>query len=145
LRARRAGYRCVLDSSAIIWHIGSYSLRQLPLFSYTEKQKSDFRTIFLHLPVPVVFSAFLFQLTFMQLAETLIFRDSGTPPSARCHARILAFSQNLKVLRGTLLKRKQIRKIGRLELKIRTIDLLRYGLIRTRSKKFYMGKLLQEV
>lgn len=145
LRAKRAGYRCVLDSSAIIWHIGSYSLRHLPLFSYTERQKSDFRTIFLHLPVPILFSALFFQLTIMPLAEMFLFRESGTPPSARYHARILAFCQNLKILHGTLLKRKQIRKIGMFEPKIRTMDLLKFGLIRIRSKEFYMGKLLQGV
>lgn len=145
LRAQRAGYRCILDSSAMIWHIGSYSLRQLPLSSYTERQKSDFRTILLHVPVPLLFSAVFFQLTVMPLAELLLFRDTDINMSARLSARILAFSLNLKILGRTLRKRKQIRKFGLLKPRIRTLDLMRFSLTRMKSKEFFMGKLLQKM
>lgn len=144
LRARRAGYTCILDSSAMIWHIGSYSLRHLPLASYTERQKSDFRNILLHIPIPLLFSALFFQLTIMPLAELFLFRYSGVSISARLRARVLAFAYNLKIVRRSMLRRKQIRKLGLLEPRIRTLDLLRFGLTRMKSKEFFMGKLLQK-
>jgi GT2 family glycosyltransferase len=144
LRAQRAGYRCVMDSSAIIWHIGSYSLRQLPLISYAERQKSDFRNILLHVPIPLLLSALFFQLMIMPLAELLLFRYSGISTNARLHARVLAFGQNLKVLRRNLFRRKQIRKLGWLKPSIRTLDLLRFCQTRMKSKEFFMGRLLQK-
>lgn len=145
LRAKNAGYRCVLDSSAVIWHIGSHSQRHLPLLSYTERQKSDFRNIFLHIPVPVLFSALFFQLTIMPLAEMLLFGEPNISASARLHARILAFCQNLKTLNRTLLRRRQIRKLGSSEPRIRTLDMLKFAYVRMKSKEFYMGRLLQVV
>ncbi len=144
LRARRAGYRCVLDSSAKIWHIGSHSLRQVPLQSYFEREKADFLTILLYVPIPLLFSALFFQLVIMPYAELLLFRQSGIRMNARLRARVVAFEENLRILKRISAKRKRIERFGPLRSRIRTLDLLKFGLARIKSKQFYMGKLLQK-
>jgi GT2 family glycosyltransferase len=144
LRARRANYECFLDSSAIIWHMGSHSLRQLPLRSYIERQKSDFRTILLHVPTPFLVSALFFQLIIMTFGELIFSGISHTSITKRLNVRILAFSQNLRDLRKILLRRNQIRRLGVFELRIRTVDLLKFGLRRMKHKEFYMGRLFQK-
>jgi GT2 family glycosyltransferase len=144
MRAKRAGYKCVLDPSAVIWHIGSYSLRQLPLQSYIERQKSDFRTILLHVPTPLLPSALFFQIVLAPLAELLLFRQSSINMNSRLRARIFAFSHNLKLIRTTFAKRKQIRKLGKLKLSLRTEEAIRFGITRMKSTAFFMGKLLQK-
>lgn len=144
LRARRAGYHCFLDSSAIIWHIGSHASKQMPLKSYIERQKSDFRTILLHVPTPFLISALFFQLFIMPIGERFLFKDSQMSIRAIFNARVLAFSQNLRNVRKILFRRKQIEKMGSLNLKIRTMDLFRFGLNRIRHKEYFMGKMFQE-
>ena len=144
LRARRAGYECTLDPSALVWHIGSHSLRQLPLQSYIEREKSDFRIILLHTPIQLLPCALLFQLLVMPFAELLILRHASTSMKARWRARIFAFTENLKILRQTMLKREQVQKLGVCRFKLRTLDLLGFGPTRIQSKEFFMGKLLKK-
>lgn len=144
LRAQRAGYRCVLDPTALIWHIGSYSLRQLPQKSYIDREKSDFRVILIHTPLPLLGCALLFQLLFMPLGELFIFGHAGAPALARWCARIFAFSENLKSPKGIILRRKQLRKLGTYRPKIRTLALLGFSSTRIKSKEFFMGKLLKK-
>lgn len=144
LRARRARYDCFLDASAIIWHIGSHTLKQIPLKGYIERQKSDFRTILLHVPIPLLISALFFQLFIMPFGELLLFRDSDIKMATRFNMRALAFYQNMKDIRKTLHKRNQIAKLGRLNIKIRTADLIRFGINRIKHKEYFMGKLFQK-
>jgi GT2 family glycosyltransferase len=146
LRARRAGYSLFLDSSALIWHIGSYSLRQLPLKSYIERQKSDFRTMLLHLPVPLLISALFFQLIVIPFGELVLLRNSGISIKSRLNGRIVAICQNLRDIRKILQKRRQIRSLNlSFNPKIRTIALLKFGLGRLKQKEFFMGKLFQKI
>jgi GT2 family glycosyltransferase len=144
LRARRAGYKCTLDPSALVWHMGSYSLKQLPLQSYIEREKSDFLIILLHTPIPLLPCALLFQLLVMPFAELLILGRATASMKARWRARILGFTENLKILRQTLLKREQIQKLGVCRFKLRTLNLLGFGPTRIKSKEFFMGKLLKK-
>ncbi|MFX0198430.1 MAG: glycosyltransferase family 2 protein [Candidatus Hodarchaeota archaeon] len=144
LKANRAGYRCILDPSAVVWHIGSYSLRQLPLKSYHERQKSDFRIILSHFPFPFLISALFFQLFAMPLIELLVFRKSDVRLSQRFRARVQAFSENLRTLRKLLHKRKQLHKLGTFKPKIRTLNLLKFAPTRIRATELYMGKLFQK-
>lgn len=144
LRAQRAGYKCVLDPSAVVWHIGSYSLRQLPFQSYIEREKSDFRIILVHTPILLLSCALLFQLLVMPLIELLIFRHANTSTKARWSARIFAFSENLKMLTEILHKRNQVHKLGMLRHKFRTLALLGFGATRIKSREFFMGKLLKK-
>lgn len=144
LRANRAGYKCVLDPSAVMWHIGSHSKRQLPLKSYLERQKSDFRIILSHFPFPFLISALFFQLSVMPLVEFLIFRKSDVRISQRFRARVQAFCENLRTLRKMLNKRKQLNKLGTFKPKIRTINLLKFAPTRIRATELYMGKLFQK-
>jgi GT2 family glycosyltransferase len=144
LRAQRVGYKSILDPSAIVWHIGSHSLRQLPLQSYIEREKSDFRIILIHTPIPLLPSALLFQLLVMPFTELLILRHASTPLKPRWRTRIFAFSENLKMLRDILHTRKQVHKLGMLRLKLRTFTLLGFGSMRIKSSEFFMGKLLKK-
>ena len=144
LRARRAGYVSILDPSALIWHIGSHSLRQLPLQSYIEREKSDFRIVLIHTPIPFLPCALLFQLVVMPLTESLVFRGENISTMVRWNARIFAFSENLKVLGNVLHTREKVHKLGVLKLQIRTLELLRLGSTRIKSSEFFMGKLLKK-
>ncbi|MFX0210926.1 MAG: glycosyltransferase family 2 protein [Candidatus Hodarchaeota archaeon] len=144
LRANRAGYGCILDPSAIIWHIGSYSVRQLPLKSYLERQKSDFRIILSHFPFPFLVSALFFQIFVMPPVELFIFRKSDVRLSERFRARVQAFCENLRIMRKTLRKRKELRKLGVFKPKIRTLNLLKFAPTRIRATELYMGKLFQK-
>lgn len=144
LKARRAGFNCVLNSGAKIWHIGSYSSRQTPIKSYAQRQKSDFRVILLHFPLLPLFSALFSQLFLAPLFENFFFAQSEATPSSRFYARLTGLSQNLENIRGLLSKRKQIAKLGSLRFKIRIFELLRFAIFRLGSKEFFMGGLLKK-
>lgn len=145
LRARRAGFECVLNPSAVIWHIGSYSSRQMPLRSYAERQKSDFRVIMLHFPLLPMLSALLFQLVITPFFELLFFRQSDITLRSRLQARFCGFCENLKNMRKLLSKRRRLATLGVLRLKIRTFELLKFAIFRVGSTEFYMGKFLQKL
>lgn len=145
LKARRAGFKCVLNPSAVIWHIGSFSSRHTPLRSYAERLKSDFRVIMLHFPLIPMFSALLFQILIAPFFELLFFRESDITSSSRLQARVNAFCENLKNIRNLTSKRKQIAELGVLRLKLRTLELVKFTLFRIRSKEFYLGKFLQRL
>jgi GT2 family glycosyltransferase len=143
-RAQRAGYRSVLDSSAVVWHIGSYTSRHMPLQTYVERQKSDFRVILIHAPIPVLPFTFLSQLLVMPLVETLILGHTNTSMKARWQGRIFALSENLKALRSVMHTRKKAHKLGVFKPKVRIRALLGFGSTRIRSREFFMGKLLKK-
>ena len=145
LRARRAGFECVLNPSAIIWHIGSHSSRQMPLRSYAERQKSDFRVIMLHFPLITIFSALLFQLVITPFFELLFFKQSDIALRSRLRVRLYGFCENLKNMRKLVSKRRQIATLGVLRLKVRTFELLKFAVCRIGSREFYMGKFLQKL
>jgi GT2 family glycosyltransferase len=145
LKARRLGFNCMLAPRAVFWHIGSYSSRRMPLESYTERLKSDFQTIMLHFPAIPMFSALFFQLALMPFFEMHFYKQSDLPTSLRLKARVRAFSAVLKGIGVITNKRKQIGKLGDLHLKPRGLELMRFAFFRSRSKEFYMGKLLQKV
>jgi len=145
LKARRAGFKCVLNPSAVIWHIGSYSSRRMPLRSYAERVKSDFQVIMLHFPMIPMLSALLFQIVIAPFFELLFFRQSDVTSRSRLQARVNAFCENLKNAKRLVSKRKQIAALGVLRLKLRTIELVKFALFRMRSKEFYLGKLLQRM
>jgi hypothetical protein len=145
LRSRRAGFECVLNPSAIIWHIGSHSSRQMPLRSYAERQKSDFRVIMLHFPLITIFSALLFQLVITPFFELLFFRQSDIALRSRLRVRLYGFCENLKNMRKLVSKRRQLATLGVLRLKVRTFELLKFAIHRVGSREFYMGKFLQKL
>jgi len=145
LRARRAGFECVLNPSAIIWHIGSHSSRQMPLKSYAERQKSDFRVIMLHFPLITIFSALLFQLVITPFFELLFFRQSDIALRSRLRVRLYGFCENLKNTRELISERRQLATLGVLRLKVRTFELLKFAVCRIGSREFYMGKFLQKL
>ena len=145
LRARRAGFECVLNPSAIIWHIGSHSSRQMPLRSYAERQKSDFRVIMLHFPLITIFSALLFQLVITPFFELLFFRQSDIALRSRLRVRLYGFCENLKNTRELISERRQLATLGVLRLKVRTFELLKFAINRVESMEFYMGKFLQKL
>jgi GT2 family glycosyltransferase len=143
-RAQRAGYKSVLEPSALVWHVGSYTSRRLPLQTYVEREKSDFRVILVHAPIPMLPFAVLFQLMVMPLVETLILGHNDASTKARWQSRIFAFSENLKLLRSAIRTRKKVHKLGMFKPKVRTCMLLGFGSTRLRSREFFMGKLLKK-
>lgn len=144
LKAKRAGFKCVLNPSAMIWHIGSYSSRRTPSRSYSGKLKSDIQVIMLHFPIIPMLSALLFQALVAPFFDALVFRQKGMGTSSRLQARVRAFGESLKDIRAIAFKRKQIAALGALRLRPRTLELVRFVLFRIRASEFYMGKLLQE-
>ena len=145
LKARRAGFECVLNPSAKIWHIGSYSSRQMPLRSYALKQESDFRVIMLHFPLIPMFSALLFQLLVTPIFELLFFGQSDVALRSRLKSRLYGFCENLKNVRNLLSRRRRIAKLGVLRFKVRTFELLMFAIFRVSSKEFYMGRFFKRV
>ncbi len=145
LRARRAGFECVLNPSAIIWHIGSHSSRQMPLRSYSERLKSDFRVIMLHFPLIPMFSALLFQLVIAPFFELFFFRQSDIALRSRLQVRLYGFCESLKNMRRLLVKRRKIARLGVLRHKVRTLELLKFAIFRIGAMEFYMGKFLQKL
>ncbi len=144
LRARRAGFTCILNSGAKFWHIGSYASRQMPSRSYAQRQKSDFRVILLHFPLLPMLSALFSQVFLAPLFENFFFAQSEVNSTSRFHARLTGLSANLENLRGLLSERKQIAELGSLHLKIRLFELLRFAVFRLGSKEFFMGGLLRK-
>lgn len=144
LKARRAGYECVLNPAATVWHTGSFSSRQTPLRSYAERQKSDFRVIMLHFPFVPMISALLFQLAIAPLFDLFFLKQSGASLRSRLQTRTSGFCENLKNLRKLVAERRQIAGLGSPRIKIRTFELLRFAMFRLGTKEFYMGKFLQK-
>lgn len=145
LKAKRAGLRCVLNPSALIWHVGSYSSRRVPSRSHFGKLKSDVQIIMLHFPMIPMLSALLFQILVAPFFDVLVFRQSSVGTSPRLQGRVRAFCENLKDIRRIALKRKQIASLGALRLSSRALELIRFVFFRIRTNEFYMGKLLQKI
>lgn len=145
LKARRAGFRCVLVPSAVIWHIGSHSFRRMPLRSYAERLKSDLQTITLHLPMIPMLSALFFQIAIAPFFELYFHSQSDISMYSRLQTRMRAFCENLKNLPDLMSKRKEIAMLGDLQLRPRTFELFKFALFRAKSKEFYMGKILQKL
>ncbi len=143
LKARRAGFECVLNSAAVVWHVGSHSSRQMPFWSYTQRLKSDFRVMLLHFPFVALIPSLAFQLLVAPFFELAFLRQSDIPFRSLAEARIRGFYENLKNLSELLVLRKQIAALGRLRLRIRTMELFEFAVFRMRSKEYYMGKFLQ--
>jgi GT2 family glycosyltransferase len=145
LKARRAGFRCVLASSAVIWHLGSYSFRRKPLKSYADRLKSDFQAIILHFPTIPMLSALFFQIAIVPFLEVFFYDQSDVAMVSRLRVRMKMFCENLKDLRILICSRKQNRSLGVLRLKPRTLELLKFAVFRAKAKEFYLGKLLQKL
>lgn len=143
LKARRAGFECVLNSVAVVWHVGSHSSRQMPLWSYTQRLESDFRLMLLHFPLVALIPSLAFQLLVAPFFELAFLGQSDIPFPSLVKARIGGFRTNLKNFSELLALRKQIAALGRLRLRIRTMELFEFAVFRMRSKEYYMGKFLQ--
>jgi len=144
-KARRTGFVCVLNPTAIIWHIGSFSSRRMPLRSYSEKLRTDFQVIMLHFPVIPMFSALFFQLAIAPFLELLFFRQSDITSRLRLQARVNMFCENLNNVSKFVSKREQNSFLGVLRLKPRIIELVKFAFFRIRCKEFFLGKLLQRL
>jgi len=144
LKTRRAGFDCVLSLNAIIWHIGSHSSRQMPLWSYAQRLKSDFRVMILHFPLVALVPSLAFQLVITPFFELFFFRQSDISFLSRVEARLAGFGNNMRNLPELLALRKRIAALGSLRLKVRTKELLEFALFRAKSKEYYMGKFLQK-
>jgi len=145
LKAKRAGFKCVLDTSAKIRHVGSYSSRRTPLKSYSGKLKSDIQVIMLHFPVVPMLSALFFQVFVVPFVDALVFKQPGIRARSRLQARVIAICENLKNIKGIKSKRKQIAALGTLRMKPRKLELVKFIVFRVRTTEFYSGMLLQEV
>lgn len=145
LKARRVGFQCVLNTLALIWHIGSYSSRRAPLKNYTEKLKSDFQVVMLHFPTTPLFSSLFFQIVVAPIFEVLFSKQSDISLRLILDARMSAFCEILKNIKNIISKRKQNFVLGSLLLKPRTFELLKFIFFRAKSKEYYLGKLLQKL
>lgn len=144
LKIRRAGFDCVLNSNAVIWHKGSHSSRQNPLRSYEQRLKSDFRVMILHFPLVALVSSLAFQLVMTPFFELFFLEQSEIPFLSRLKARLAGFRDNIRNLPELLVFRKRIASLGSLRLKVRTKELFEFALFRAKSKEYYMGKFLQK-
>jgi len=124
LNAKRAGYECKIVPSAFVWHIGSFTVKKLPLAGYYFKSKSDFRFYFKNFPLRYLFTALFFQLILKPTFETFFFKNPRF-----LLLKTKAFIWNLVRLRETIAKRKENNNLG-VVLKSRLRECLQVALYR---------------
>jgi GT2 family glycosyltransferase len=118
--AKRLGYKCKLDTSAVVWHKASMSRRKINLQGYYHQVRGLFRVYLKHFPIRYLLTSLLFQLVLVPVFETLFFRASPL----FILQRVKAFGWNLRSLRGTMLERHGANMMGSLMLKNRFRELL---------------------
>jgi hypothetical protein len=116
----------------------------MPLWSYAQRLKSDFRVMILHFPLVALVPSLAFQLVITPFFELFFFRQSDISFLSRVEARLAGFGNNMRNLPELLALRKRIAALGSLRLKVRTKELLEFALFRAKSKEYYMGKFLQK-
>jgi len=123
LNAKRVGCCCEIVPSAVVWHVGASTIRRFPLGGYSLKSKSDFRFYFKNLPLRFLFSALFFQLLFVPTLETSLFKN---PRFFVLKAE--AFVWNLVRLKKIMIKRKEMARLGKVELKSKLTQFLKAAL-----------------
>ena len=120
LNARRAGHKCKLDYSAVVWHAGSSTSRRDPGRRYYYFMRGRFRTYFKHFPLRFIVTSLFFQLTLFPVVEVLVFRASPL----LVLRRLEAFVWNLRRLKVVMAERKGTSSLGPLTLKNRFAEFL---------------------
>jgi hypothetical protein len=118
--AKRLGYKCKLDTSAVVWHKASMSRRKMNLQGYYHQERGLFRVYLKHFPIRYLMTSLLFQLVLIPVPETLIFRTSPL----FILQRVKALVWNLRSLRGTMVERHGANMMGSLMLKNRFREFL---------------------
>lgn len=130
LRARRAGYECKLVRSAIVWHEGSATSRQLSKKRYYFYNVSTFRFLFKNSPLKYLFNALFFRLILLSVFEVFVFRCS---PSY-LFVKFRAFAWSISNLRETMLERKKVERFGDLNLRTRLRECLGIAKVHASSR-----------
>lgn len=125
LNAKRAGYRFKIVPSAKVWHMGSTTVKKLPLKGYYSKSKSDFRFYFKNFPLKYLFTALLFQSIFIPAYEAWFFKNP-----IFFLLKTKAFIWNLVRLRKIFAKRKEVELLGKTRLKSRLKECLEVAMHR---------------
>ena len=130
--ARRAGYKCKLAPSAIVWHEGSMTSKRTPIKRYYWYNLSNFRLYLKHFPVKYLFTTLFFQLVFLSFFEVFFFKR----PIAYLLLKLKAFVWNMVNLPKTMAERKKIERFGELKLKRRLREILKVAKVFTASKYY---------
>lgn len=137
LNAKRVGYKCKLDCTAVVWHEGSWTgrdhgrARRTTGRGYYHFMRGLFRIYFKHLPLRYMVASLFFQLTLFPVAEVFVFRTSPV----LVLRRFQAFVWNLRRLRTTMAARRKAATLGPLTLKSRFAGFLHVA--RERIAKHY--------
>jgi len=132
LCARRAGYKCKLAPSAIVWHEGSATSKKTSINRYYWYNLSNFRLYFKHFPIKYLFTTLFFQLIFLSFFEVFFFKR----PIVYILLKLRAFGRNMVNLPKTMAERKKIECFGELNLKRRLRECLNVAKART-SLRYY--------
>ena len=119
LRAKRAGYKCKVSPSSIVWHKVPLN-RNTSLAAYSHYSKGVFRLCFEHFPSKYLFTALFFQSIIVPIFEILWFKRSVSFVAVR----LRGFFENLLELREIIVRRRKNELFGKLTLKSRTKECL---------------------
>jgi hypothetical protein len=130
--ARRKGYECILVPSAVVWHEGSVSTKNMPSKRFYWEKLNHFRLIFKQFPLRYLFSALIFQLIFVSFLQVVFF---GYPVTYMA-LKLKAFILNIVNLPKTMVERKRVECLGELDLKPRLRELTRIVMAREKGREF---------
>lgn len=108
MRARRAGYECLVVPDAVVYHSGSYTRKKIRSQGYYLQMRGNFRTYFKHFPIRYMITSLFFQLIPFPFLEMVFFK---TPP-VFIVLRLKAFLWNMTRLRITIVDRNKTRSMG---------------------------------
>ena len=131
-RAIRLGYKFKFNSSAFAWHNASFSRRKNPSKGYYFFIRARFRNYFIHYPLRYLATSMFFQLILYPIAEVLLFKT----PIEYMLSRFEGFVWNIRHLRDTLKKRRQVNAMGQFKLKNRFREFVKV-LLDDRASKSY--------
>jgi len=119
LRAKRAGYKCTISPSGVVWHKVPFK-RNTPLAAYSHYATGIFRLYLEHFPARYLFTALLFQSVIVPIFEILLFRR----PVSFAASRLRGLFKNLLGLRKIIAKRRKNELLGELPAKARVRECL---------------------
>jgi GT2 family glycosyltransferase len=132
LSAKRLGYKCVVEPSAIVWHKASATRRKMPLKGYYYQMRGLFRIYFKHFPLRYLISSLIFQLLVFPMTELFVFRTSPFFVVKRAKA----FGWSLANLRASMIERAEVNQMGRLRLKNRFREFLEISMKRVITRQY---------
>lgn len=128
--ARRAGYECRLVPSAIIWHEGSASTKEIPSKRFYLLSVTNFRLYFKQFPLKYLFSTLVFQLIFVSIFQIFQFR------AYHIRLKLKAFLVNIINLPEIMVERRKVESIGKLDLQPKFREVLKIFMAHEKGREY---------